>query len=50
VLTGMVNAGGQRDGELVRYIWTARLHPPADPGDRRDVPRRGSARTRGDRP
>jgi 2-dehydropantoate 2-reductase len=25
VLTGMVNAGGQRDGELVRYIWTARL-------------------------
>jgi 2-dehydropantoate 2-reductase len=25
VLTGMVNAGGQRDGEVVRYIWTARL-------------------------
>ncbi|HTY34367.1 ketopantoate reductase family protein [Mycobacterium sp.] len=25
VLTGMVNAGGQRDGVVVRYIWTRRL-------------------------
>lgn len=25
VLTGMVNAGGQRDGVVVRYVWTPRL-------------------------
>src|SRR5271165_2357617 len=25
VLTGMVNAGGQRDGAVVRYIWNARI-------------------------
>ena len=25
VLTGMANAGGQRDGQTVRYIWTRRL-------------------------
>ena len=25
VLTGMVNAGGQRDGVVVRYLWTRRL-------------------------
>jgi len=25
VLTGMVNAGGQRDGVVVRYIWSRRL-------------------------
>lgn len=25
VLTGMVNAGGERDGAVVRYVWTPRL-------------------------
>ena len=58
VLTGMVDAGGERDGVVVRYLWTRRLpllfgertgNPPTHPGHGRNVLRRRPARAGGDR-